>query len=234
MSLRVVNWNVKWAKKHRAEILRRIDGHAPDLICLTETHVDFLPNNGHQIESEADYGYPIKEGRRKVVLWSRSPWTDVDMVGHPDLPPGRFVAGRTTSNLGEVTVVGVCIPWKSAHVRSGRRKVWEDHIAYLNGLDHILGILGIEGLVVVGDFNQRMSGRWVRKDAAKRLKEVISTKLEFATATISFNGKETIDHLAHARDMIADDVESISNQSEGGELSDHFGVTLTLQDRHGG
>ena len=178
-------------------------------------------------------GYPIKEGRRKVVLWSRNPWMDVDMVGHADLPPGRFVAGRTTCNLGELTVIGVCIPWSMAHVKNARRKVWEDHIAYLDGLDHILGNLGSERLVVVGDFNQRMSGHYARKDAANRLKEVISKKLEIATDTVSFSEKETIDHLAHTRDLIAVDVEAISNQTEGGELSDHFGVALTLLDRHG-
>ena len=234
MALRIVNWNVKWAKRHREEVLRRIDDHSPDLICLTETHTDSLPREGHQIESEADYGYPIKEGRRKVVLWSKSPWLDADSVGHSELPPGRFVAGRTVCDLGEVTVIGVCIPWSMAHVKSGRRKVWEDHIAYLDGLDHILESLGRDQIILVGDFNQRMSGRLARKDAAKRLQEVVSKKLEIATASVTFSGKETIDHLAHTRELMADDVEAISNQTEGGELSDHFGVALTLQDRHGG
>ena len=34
---------------------------------------------------EADYGYPIIEGRRKVILWSKMPWTNVDSLGHVEI-----------------------------------------------------------------------------------------------------------------------------------------------------
>ena len=42
--MKVVNWNVNWAKARwrREEIRRRIDAHAPEVVCLTETHVGFL------------------------------------------------------------------------------------------------------------------------------------------------------------------------------------------------
>lgn len=235
MSLRIVNWNVEWACRNKDEILRRIGKHSPDAICLTETHCDFLPSHGHQIESEADYGYPMKEGRRKVVLWSRNPWIDVDTVGHPDLPPGRFVAGRTTcSDIGEIMIIGVCIPWSKAHVDSGRRDrtAWEDHIAYLNGLENVLRDRGDERLLVVGDFNQRTSGQWVCDDAKGRLKELFSKHLEVATSGVTFCGKEAIDHLAHTRDLASYGIEAISNLTEGGELSDHFGIALSLRAHH--
>lgn len=233
--MRVVNWNVEWARKHRDEILRRVNEHAPDVICLTETHIDFLPAGGHQIESQADYGYPVEEGRRKVVLWSRQPWIDVDTEGNSSLPTGRFVSGKTTSDLGEVTVIGVCIPWSKAHVDSGRRdrEAWEDHISYLNGLEHILGELGSERLLVVGDFNQRMSGRWVPDDAENRLKEVLSNKLEIATGGIVFSNQEAIDHVAHTKDLVSDNIKPISNESDAGKLSDHFGLALSLLLQHG-
>ena len=76
MTLKLVNWNVEWATpaSHRStEILNRIDGHTPEIVCLTETHVGLLPG-GHVICSRPDYGYPIKEDRRKVLLWSSEPW----------------------------------------------------------------------------------------------------------------------------------------------------------------
>ena len=38
MSLRLVNWNVEWAKPESprgAEVLRRVHGHVPEFVCLT-------------------------------------------------------------------------------------------------------------------------------------------------------------------------------------------------------
>ena len=84
MSLRVVTWNVEWAtpnSRRTAEVISRIDRHAPEVVCLTETHVGLLSPDGHTICSRPDYGYTAKEGRRKVMLWSREPWVQVDDVG---------------------------------------------------------------------------------------------------------------------------------------------------------
>jgi len=39
--------------------------HAPDMICLTETHYDLLSQHGYSICSRPDSPYPIREGRRK-------------------------------------------------------------------------------------------------------------------------------------------------------------------------
>ena len=77
MSLRLVNWNVEWAKPESprgADVLRRVHGHVPELVCLTETYDGLLSHNGHTICSQPDYGYTLKEDRRKVMLWSMEPW----------------------------------------------------------------------------------------------------------------------------------------------------------------
>ena len=95
MSLRVVTWNVEWvtpSSRRTAEVLSRIDRHAPEVICLTETHAGLLSPTGQTICSRTDYGYPIKEDQRKVMLWSREPWEQVDDVGIDSMPPGRFVS----------------------------------------------------------------------------------------------------------------------------------------------
>ena len=76
MSLRLVNWNVEWAtpkSQRTTEILSRIDRLAPEVVCLTETHVGLMSHSGHVIYSKPDYGYRVKESRRKVLLWSREP-----------------------------------------------------------------------------------------------------------------------------------------------------------------
>ncbi|MFT7553569.1 MAG: hypothetical protein ACI9BV_003905 [Rhodothermales bacterium] len=121
--LRIVNWNLEWAtptSKRGKELIRRIQGEQPELACLTETTTDILEGNGYTITADRNYGYPGPERRRKVLLWSRSPWRDVDNFGSEGLPAGRFIAGTTDSSIGEVRVLGICIPWRDAHVRNGR------------------------------------------------------------------------------------------------------------------
>ncbi|MYF28306.1 MAG: hypothetical protein F4169_05490 [Gammaproteobacteria bacterium] len=118
----VVNWNVNWASAswRTDEIRRRIHEHTPEVVCLTETHCGFL-EGGHTITSQGDYGYGHEVRRRKVLLWSRQPWRRVDDVGDDRMPPGCFVSGVTDTSLGEVAVVGVCVPWQNS--RAGKRYV---------------------------------------------------------------------------------------------------------------
>ena len=119
--MRIVNWNVRWAtprSPRRPEILRRMEAHEPEVVCLTETDVALLPWDGHVVCSLADYGYEAPKNRRKVLLWSRQPWRDVDQMGDPDMPPGRFVRATTQTSPGDLTVMGVCIPWSASHTGS--------------------------------------------------------------------------------------------------------------------
>ena len=124
MSLKLVNWNVEWAtpgSQRTPEILSRVYEHDPQVVCLTETDDGLLSQDGHTICSQCDYGYPIKKGRRKVMLWSREPWKQVDNVGIDSMPPGRFVSGVTQTSVGEVTVIGICIPWFGSRTEAKRR-----------------------------------------------------------------------------------------------------------------
>ncbi len=72
-----------------------------------------------------------------MLLWSKRPWSVVDPAGSEALPSGRLVAGITQTDLGPLTVVGVCIPWRDAHVRTGRkdRDPWQDHESWLSGFE---------------------------------------------------------------------------------------------------
>ena len=68
MSLRLVNWNVEWVTTRSPrfpEIRNRIEKHDPDIICLTEAYDSLLSHDGYTICSQADYGYPIKQGRQE-------------------------------------------------------------------------------------------------------------------------------------------------------------------------
>lgn len=175
----LLNWNVEWLTPNSKRFLaaqQRILGPDPDIICLTEARASVLPENGHLIDSEPDYGYPIKGDRRKVMLWSREAWQDVDRIGGPGMHTGRFVSGVTTTAEGSVRVIGVCISWSNAHVASGRqdRKPWEDHLAFLDGPKDVLDSLELNmPTVVIGDFNQRIPRKRSPSKVYQRLTETL-------------------------------------------------------------
>ena len=239
MSLHLVTWNVQWAtprSPRRTEILTRIDQARPEVVCLTETHIGLLSQKGHTISSQPDYGYPIHEGRRKVMLWSREPWAQVDDAGHDSMPAGRFVSGVTQTSLGPVTVVGVCIPWfrSRAEARRGSdgKKPWEDHERYLAGLTEVLRRAPTECLIVMGDFNQ-IVGEGSRAPLKLRsgLREAFPPGMRIATSDLTFEGRRSIDHVALSDDLAVESLDVISNKHDV-RLSDHFGVVAALSARN--
>ena len=219
-----------------AEILRRIRSHEPEIVCLTETDIGLLSGDGHVISSQEDYGYRVKRGRRKVALWSKRPWGKVDDLGMSSLPPGRFVSGLTDTSLGQVTVVGVCIPWSGSRVKwaAEKRRMWEDHREYLEGLGGVLGSISTRPLIVVGDFNQRIGqGRAVPKDLRTALQEAMPPGMTIATSGLGLRGLRSIDHIAISDELAAESAGLIDNFDGPRELSDHFGVYahLSAKDR---
>lgn len=243
MSTKIVNWNVRWAtplSKHSSEVLGRIAQHAPELVCLTETHSGLL-RDGHTVRSRPDYGYGIQESRRKVLLWSREPWERVDDIGDERMPPGRFVSGVTRTSVGEVTVVGLCIPWSGsrarARYRGERRRVWEDHETYLQHLAGVLAHAPSKRFVVMGDFNQRIGGtsghsnrRRYGKAAhrAALLQRAIPPHVTLSTAGLSYRGRCTIDHIGLSADLATASLDVISNVHGERLVSDHFGVVADV------
>lgn len=231
----IINWNVEWKTKSSPkgkELIQRIMAHDPDVVCVTEAERDFLPG-GYVIEASSDYRYYAadKPKRRKVILWSKRPWQGVDQVGRQRLPPGRFVGGSTETPLGSLYFVGVCIPWWMAHVNSGcqDRRPWEEHLAYLRGVQGYLAQVR-QKTVVVGDFNQRIPRYRAPVEAFELMQAVFSGGLSIETAgVIAPIGKQTVDHVAVTADLRAVKVEGLSAAWDGGgKLSDHFGVLVEL------
>lgn len=235
-TLKIVLWNVEWRRRETPaglEIRRRIDAHAPDIVCVAEGHEEFLSNTGHVISAVANYGLFAKPGRRKVMLWSRTPWVEADHLGSPDLPSGRYVAAATETPVGNIRVVGVCIPWSFSNVSLGTRdrKPWEDHGAYLHGLAALLPSIIARGpTVVVGDFNQTIPRTRAPIAMSDLLEKSMTTLIIPTTGTIPETQRPSIDHLAHSRDLESISVSSISNVWNGGKrLSDHFGLAIELR-----
>ena len=236
LSLRLVNWNVEWAtpgSPRRDEILRRIRNHEPEIVCLTEAHKDLLSQEGHTISSQADYGYPIKKGRRKVLLWSRNPWKQVVDLGCESLPPGRFVSAYTQTSVGEIKVVGVCIPWSGSRTEArrgvDRKKRWEDHANYLSGFSEALNRMDAIRVVMIGDFNQRIGqGSRTPIKLQRALGNALPPHMTIVTSGLDFRGRRTIDHIALSQDLTAESMGVISNIHGKRKLSDHFGVFANL------
>ncbi len=240
MSLRVVNWNVEWATPsswRTTEILSRLARHVPEVVCLTETHDGLLSQHGHAICSQPDYGYTVKEDWRKVMLWSREPWDQVDDMGIDSMPPGRFVSGVTLTSVGEVAVIGICIPWFGSRTEASRkveRKMrWEDHEQYLAGLTEILGRADAKRLIVMGDFNQTIGpGGRAPPELRLALRKAFSPSMRIVTSDLAFQGRRSIDHIALSADWTVGSLGVISNIHERRKLSDHFGVAADLSVQH--
>lgn len=232
--IRVATWNLEWATP-RSRRGRTISDHLraldADVLCLTEAHVGNFPEGYQVIEADADYGYPIKFGRRKVLIGSKWEWGEVDNFGHSELPGGRFVAGNTETPIGILRAIGVCIPWRDAHVRTGRKDgtPWSEHAQYLSGLNAIIREASQQAMVL-GDFNQRLPRRRQPLEIATKLEECLGS-LRLLTRGVSHEGDDTIDHLAVPPTLDGEVVGFLPSSMSGKRLSDHFGVVCAVRKR---
>jgi endonuclease/exonuclease/phosphatase family metal-dependent hydrolase len=229
----IATWNTEWRKAGSAdaEIVRqRLRALEPEIVCLTETHTDFLSGwQGFTICGSDDWGGPTHGTRREVLLWSRNRWRDVDVVGSPNLPPGRFVKAITDTSLGEVTVVGVVIPYHMSNVRFGSRDraMWELHRLYLEALPAVTA--GLEpNSIVLGDFNQRIPSKWVPAELREKLRTALPGLNIVTGGLLEPLGAAAIDHIAVGKLFRAEQRQAISNLAAGREISDHFGVAARL------
>ena len=231
--MKCITWNLEWAapaSKRGRLILEQIAAMDPDVVCYTEVLRNLVPD-GHCIEGEADYGYSNKVERRKVVLWSKHPWTDIDTKGDDGLPTGRYVAGTT----GGIRFVGVCIPWRDAHVNTGKRdrKPWDDHLSYCNGLGRVLaGCADSETpTCVFGDYNQRIPRVSLPANVAKALADAIPLSFRIATEEMKdAEGNNLIDHFAVSSGLSISITRIIPRFADDGtRLTDHVGVAASLE-----
>lgn len=231
--LRVALWNVQWARPGSAkgtEVRERLLSSEADIICMTEGFSGLLPEGGHRTLSEPDFGYPTRDDRRKVLLWSLWPWERVDSVGLPELPSGRFVRGQVSTPVGDLTVIGVCVPWRLAHVSTGRRdrRPWQDHESYLTGLERILSREPANrNLLVVGDFNQRFTAPRPPAGIHAQLLSTLKTLSVCTKGPIIGVDGPSIDHVAHSAGLFPLAVSGWNATGRTGrDLSDHFGLSV--------
>ena len=225
--MRFATWNTEWiTSKHRAfdQAEVRIKELEADVLVLTEVTSDLLPKDGHLLLGGEDWGYKTSANRRKVVLWSR--WPLEDQVTEVLDPPGRHVAATIDSPKGEMRVHAVCVPWRDAHLRTGRkdRAPWEEHLLFLNSLSELLASereapgARDRPLVVMGDVNQR-GGPYPYRSA--KTEQAWEELLEEQSLTV-YTPDEIVDKIALSPGF---SVEDVSTLPPGG-LSDHHAVSI--------
>lgn len=231
-TVRIGTWNTDRAgtgsnKNKDGRVRAELAGPACHILCVTEGSAALMPDEGCAIDAGTnwtDWGIrPPPEHLRKVVLWSRCPWTDVDCVGLPEFPGGRFVKGVTGTPVGPLTVVGVCIPWKGARGRGD----WQDHEAWLEAFELLPWRCRTDRMVVLGDFNQtiRRDMRRVRAPRKEKLRRAFAG-LEITTAGDVPDAPGLLDHIAHSKDLQRSGSIGVwpKRQRRGEPLPDHFGV----------
>lgn len=232
-AVRVVVWNLEWAPRSRRERIRaRIGELAPDVLCAPEADRGVLPAGGHVAEGAPDWGYGVQEHRRKALLWSRWPLEDVDALGSPGLPAGRYVAATARAPGGPVRVVCVCVPWRDAHVRTGRRDRggWDEHLQYLHGLAALIRARDRDTpTVLLGDLNQRIP----RARAPRHVHDALLAALGDLTVATGgplpgLGGRQAIDHIAHCGLLRSRSAVAVDCTTRPDRLSDHDAVVAEL------
>jgi len=233
--MRVVVWNVERKRPTvptGAAGVRRIERESPDIAVITEARLGHLDSlGGHEITTQPPAGSRFAPDERKALVWSRNPWRDVDDVGDPNMPHGRFIAGTTNTPLGDVRVIGVCIPWHMCDVTYGGkdRKPWEQHLRWLALFAELLRAERALPTIVAGDFNQRVPRRkGGRVDAAEALAQTLSDFEIVTQGTPTGCGRQGIDHIAIDRALTPVAVRGWPNDDGGVRMSDHDAAVADL------
>ncbi len=238
-SLTVATWNVQWAPPGKRDAIHaRIASLDAGVIVLTEGDVGVLPDGGYAIDGGADWGYVSPNpARRKIILWSKYPLLDPDVVGsaQEDMPWGHFVAATVETARGPIRFIGVCIPWKDAHVRTGRcdTEAWSEHLAYLRCLSGLIDQAGSAGdACVLGDFNQRIPRRRTPQHIHAALFGALSGFWISTAGDVPALSDLPVDHIAVGRRLLATGVCGLDRHEDGRSagrlLSDHHLVAYQV------
>jgi endonuclease/exonuclease/phosphatase family metal-dependent hydrolase len=242
-SLRIVNWNAQadqqTAANGRSTLIKTtLETFYADVICLTEAYPTNFPPEGYLIQSErSGWGWPEAKGARKVNLWSKTPWEQVDTLGSVDLPEGRYLSAETQG----LRLIGVGIPYHAYRTApkwdTGRKTVWQGAWEYLVVFerDILKTVSAHQHTVILGDYNLQIPARGYpgKNSEVNRLRESafegwnIPTSGQIDDPAIT---KPFIDHIALTPDITVISIQYFSRFTENGKvMSDHNGVCIDIQ-----
>ncbi len=231
---RILTWNVERKRPDSprgAEAIEVLFDQAPDVMVITEARTAFPQRGGHTLWCEPPRGSVFAADERKVLIWSKQPWREVDRVGIEDLDQTRFISAVTETPVGPLRVLGVCIPWHMAEVTypiDVKYKPWELHIRYLELFGEVLAAADTP-TVVAGDFNQNVPREKYGNRAAAEAMETAFAPFEVLTrGTVAGGTRPGIDHIAVTKHLSATNTWGWPNEINGNRLSDHDGAGVDL------
>ncbi len=219
--MKLVVCNTEWATGKKKKLLNEIIfDYSPDIVCATEVKKDFFLKEENIIFSESNYGYNTVD-KYKVSLWSKNPWTTITET-LPNAPSGRFLSAYTESDSSLINIIGVCIPWKSAHVSTGmkNKKIWEDHISYIDALNEYLEKDTNPKQIICGDMNQRIPIEKQPKQVFDKLTNMLGKHKIITNGIIPKIETVSIDHVA-VKGFDEKEMFGVSRFKDGIELTDH-------------
>ncbi len=235
-SARIVTWNIerRTPKSRQARIMmERIGSLTPDVVCLTEGHVGSTAVLGGFETSVKGVSWSREaHDERKVVLWSKEPWTAVDIEGNPDVQCGAFVAATTMTPVGSIRFVGICIPYSFASPfgAAPKSRPWSEHLRFLKGLDTLMAGREQQATIVLGDFNQFIPRIWGAKAASAALDQALGAFAICTAGVIEGVDRPAIDHIALSAELVATGRRGINEHDDDGKrLSDHFGIAVNVR-----
>ena len=237
MLITVLTWNLERQRPGawRADaMLERVARAHPAVACFTEAHAGFTaPISGHELAIPGAAWSERKPTERLVMLWSREPWSEVDLIGNDDTRTGAYIAAATTTPLGPVRVVGLCAPHHMAAPIgvTPRPKMWTEQLIFWRGLKAMVAALPRTlPLVIMGDFNTYFPRVWGSKAAHAAALDALHDLQLVTTGLIPDVEAPAIDHLALSSGLTCERIRGLSRFSEDERaLSDHFGISAQLR-----
>lgn len=232
---RIACWNLDWlnlTSPRNADVACFLQDLRFDVLILSET----LSRNNlgcHIADGGDHWGYRSKPGRRKIAILSKNEWRDVWI--EKSLRPllGRYVSGTTSTSLGDLRVIGACIPWDMCHVSTGARDCspWQEMLAFLVELAERIEQERAHGLplILAGDFNLAVPQKHPRnRQAYGQLIDLLAAaRLRLFTegARCASEEDRLLNHVAS--NLATGAVEHVwSGIMEGRKISDHCGALV--------
>lgn len=229
-ALNVATWNTQWATPgadRGSRVAETLESTGADIIVVTEGNRDLLPADGQVLDAGADWGYPLKPGRRKVIIWSRLPLS-LETVGTGRIawPAGR----RDCINEGLRGADYRCLyslAGCACHYRAVRRQRLVGTPALPRPARQSarhprpFGAHGHRGRLQPEDSRVRQPVR-----VAERLAEVLAGWTTHTAGDLP-NGPH-IDHIATDDRLVCRSASDWSGTDAMGRLSDHAGVSCRL------
>ena len=231
---RLVNWNIarhapesKQARSLLSEV-KRLD---PDIACFTEAHAtSFESMDGHIISAMGKLWTGGKPDERKVYLFSRHKWHDVEIPTGLNAI-GGLVSGETTFAGQRYWVIGVCIPYHMAGRGSVGFRLWKQHEQFVAGLATYLTERRFSlPTIIIGDFNRKIPRQWGGEQSYRFLIDSLEGYAVHTTGPITPLDKYTVDHIATSSELECSGVQALpATNAEGLRRSDHFGVVAEFK-----